>query len=197
MDHWAHPRWYSKGDGDISAVITTVTIKICVDAVIDTDADVTGSFGCQSSCRSRDLTVWQPAGKWEGYPLGACGWTAGLEAVSAYLIRSRPSGRKTNSRACYYCRARGRAVTRAQHNIYTAGLTHIHRHTHTLNTCQHIYLHTFRDVYKYTQETGARMKTIFEKHNFSWTNNRLSVDFLLMYTSVHFSLFSGHANIHV
>lgn len=39
----------------------------------------------------------------------------------AYLIRSRPSGRKINSLARCYCSAGGRAATRAQHNIYTVG----------------------------------------------------------------------------
>lgn len=66
-----------------------------------------------------------------GRPLGARGWTAGSEAASAYLIRSRPSGRKINSRACCYCRARGRAVTRAQHSVYTAVHTHTHSSRHT------------------------------------------------------------------
>lgn len=42
--------------------------------------------------------------------------------LSAYLIRSRPSGRKINSLARCYCSAGGRAATRAQHNIYTVGL---------------------------------------------------------------------------
>lgn len=41
--------------------------------------------------------------------------------LSAYLIRSRPSGRKINSLARCYCSAGGRAATRAQHNIYTVG----------------------------------------------------------------------------
>lgn len=60
---------------------------------------------------------------WAGHPGGARGRTAGRGAVSAYLIRSRPLGRKINSRACCYCGDRGRALTRAQHNIYSAAAT--------------------------------------------------------------------------
>lgn len=61
--------------------------------------------------------------EWAGHPGGARGRTAGCGAVSAYLIRSRPLGRKINSRACCYCGDRGRALTRAQHNIYSAAAT--------------------------------------------------------------------------
>lgn len=99
--------------------------------------------------------VRQPGGKWVGDPLGAHGWTAGSEAVSAYLMRIRPSGRKINSQACCYCRARGRAATRAQHNIYTAGQTHIHKDTLTLAgtfTCTHALWRANKhwDMYTYT-----------------------------------------------
>lgn len=71
--------------------------------------------------------------------------------MSAYLIRSRPSGRKINSRACCYWRVRGRAVTRAQHNIYTLGPTH----TQTLTlagtcTCTHLGLNKHWGVCAYT-----------------------------------------------
>lgn len=97
-----------------------------------------------------------------GYPLGERGWTAGSEAASAYLIRSRPSGRKINIRACCYCTARGRAVTRAQHNIYTAGPTHNHKDTLTLAaTCTCTLFEdeqTLSCVHVHTQETGVRME---------------------------------------
>lgn len=88
--------------------------------------------------------------------------------MSAYLIRSRPSGRKINSRACCYCRARGRAVTRAQHNIYTAGPTHIHTDTLALAstyTCSRLGPRTNTEtcVHIHKQETGAGVKTAFRK----------------------------------
>lgn len=80
---------------------------------------VSGPFGCRSSGTSRGSAALEERGRdvlW-GRVVGQ----RASEAASAYLIRSRPSGKKINRRACCYCRARGRAATRAQHNIYTAG----------------------------------------------------------------------------
>lgn len=101
---------------------------------------------------------------WAGHPLGAHGWTAGKKAVSAYLIRSRPSGRKINSRACCYCRAGGRAVTGAQHNIYTAGWTHIHM------TLAHIYLHMKGE------QTLRRVRIHTHRGETGWTNDKGRLD---------------------
>lgn len=69
-----------------------------------------------------------------GASCGSAWLDSGCGAASAYLIRSRPLGRKINSRACCYRRIRGRAFTRAQHNIYSAGATHTYTHGSTC-TC--------------------------------------------------------------
>lgn len=107
--------------------------------------------------------------EWAGHPVGALAWTAGCGAVSAYLIRSRPLGRKINSRACCYCGIRGRALTRAQHNIYSDGATHTHTHT-----WRHMYLHLFGgdknsemcDRYTAAEgKAGAGVKPALEQHN--------------------------------
>lgn len=78
--------------------------------------------------RQRDSP--EESGRYVRCVVGQRAW----EAVSAYLIRSRPSGRKINSRARCYCTARGRAATRAQHNIYTAGPAHSHTDTLTFTS---------------------------------------------------------------
>lgn len=117
-----------------------------------------------------------------GISSGGTWLDSGSEAVSAYLIRSRPSGRKINIWACCYCRARGRAVTRAQHNIYTAGLTHIH----TL---------TLGSTYTCTHSEGSRK---LERHTFCCTNNRhfLLIAVLCLYTHLWISVYSLHIQIY-
>lgn len=86
----------------------------------------------------------------------------GCGAASAYLIRSRPLRRKINSRACCYRGVRGRALTRAQHNIYSADTqTHTHPHTLTLGTtCTCTCLEgikTPRCVNRYTAAEGKQV----------------------------------------
>lgn len=117
------------GKHSMSSVTSSLLclIHVNVDALKEiVVADIAGHSASGPSSQS-------PRGveaEWAAFPLGVRGWTAGKEAVSAYLIRSRPSGRKINSRACCYCGASGRAFTRAQHNIYTAGETYTHSAAH-------------------------------------------------------------------
>lgn len=82
--------------------------------------------------------------------------------MSAYLIRSRPSGRKINSLACCYCRAGGRVVTRAQHNIYTIGLTHARALTSTY-TCTHSGANKRGDAYTYTKHPDQNQVSMLGK----------------------------------
>lgn len=107
----------------------------------------------QSPLRST-LRLWRSSsGRQSSWPRGGAVW-AGLPVAalgldgrpgrqrSAYLIRSRPSGRKINSVALCYCSAGGRAATRAQHNIYTVVARRALAGARSAYTC-----HAFRDAH--------------------------------------------------
>lgn len=116
-------------------------------------------------------------GEWAGYPLGVCGWTAGQEAASAYLIRSRPSGKKINSLGLLLLQSQRKSCYQST-TQYLHCWTDTHPHGHTHTPPAHIPAHiqgrtnTGTCVHIHRGEAGARVKVVFEKHDFSCTNNR-------------------------